>query len=44
MLPLAEYQELLEDLEYLARVAERRDEPTITHDELIARLKAVGRV
>lgn len=44
VLPLAEYEELLEDLEDLARVAERRDEPTITHDELIARLKADGLV
>jgi len=44
VLPVAEYEELLEDLEDLARVAERREEPTITHEELIARLKADGLV
>ncbi len=44
VLPVAEYEELLEDLEDLARIAERREEPAITHDELLARLKADGLV
>jgi hypothetical protein len=44
VLPVAEYEELLEDLEDLARIAERREEPAITHDELVARLKADGLV
>jgi len=44
VLPVAEYEELLGNLEDLARVAERREEPTITHEELIARLKADGLV
>ncbi len=44
VLPVEEYEELLEDLEDLARIAERREEPAITHDELVARLKADGLV
>ena len=36
ILPIAEYQELLEDLEDLALAAERRDEPTVSHEELVA--------
>jgi hypothetical protein len=39
ILPIAEFQELLEDIEDLAIVAERRDEPTISHDELVTELK-----
>jgi len=42
ILTLSEYQSLLEDLEDLAAVAERRDEVTISHEELLARLKANG--
>ncbi|MCI0560954.1 MAG: hypothetical protein MN733_20910 [Nitrososphaera sp.] len=42
VLPVAEYEELLEDLKDLACIAERREEPTITHDELVAPLKAEG--
>ncbi|CAN5775229.1 MAG: hypothetical protein H0T87_07840 [Gammaproteobacteria bacterium] len=42
VLPVAEYEELLEDLEDLARIAERREEPAMTHEELVARLKADG--
>ncbi len=42
ILPMAEFQELLEDIEDLAAVAERRDEPTISHEALIAELKADG--
>ncbi|OOO03484.1 MAG: hypothetical protein USCGTAYLOR_00280 [Chromatiales bacterium USCg_Taylor] len=30
VLPVAEYEELLEDLEDLARIAERREEPAMT--------------
>ena len=44
MLPVAEYEELLEEIDDLARVAERREEPTISHDELLTRLKADGLV
>ncbi len=39
VLPISKFQELLEDIEDLAVVAERRDEPTISHEELVASLK-----
>jgi hypothetical protein len=42
ILPIEQFQELLEDLEDLAIVAERREEPTISHAELLARLKQDG--
>ncbi|GAB4360723.1 MAG: hypothetical protein Kow0060_16050 [Methylohalobius crimeensis] len=42
VLPLDEYQELLDDLEDLAAAAERRDEETVDHAEVVARLKADG--
>jgi hypothetical protein len=42
ILPIEEFRELLEDIEDLAAVAERRDEPTIPHDELLAELKQDG--
>jgi len=42
VLPLKEYEELLEDLHDLAIVAERRDEPTVSFEELKEKLKADG--
>ncbi len=42
ILPLEEYEELLEDLQDLAALAERRDEPTISHEDVVARLKRDG--
>jgi hypothetical protein len=42
ILSLDEFQELLEDIEDLAAVAERRDEPTISHEEFVAELKRDG--
>ncbi|WP_287369685.1 hypothetical protein [Oceanithermus sp.] len=42
VLPVEEYEALLEDLADLAAVAERRDEPTVTHEELVRRLRADG--
>ena len=42
ILPLDEFLALLEDLEDLATVAERREEPTISHEELVAELKRDG--
>ena len=42
ILPVNEFEELLEQLGDLAALAERRDEPTIPHDDVIARLKADG--
>ena len=42
VLPIAMFQKLLEDIEDLAAIAERRDEPTIPHDEFIKELKQDG--
>lgn len=42
VLPLGEYEKLLEDLEDLAVVAERRDEAVVPHDAFIAELKRDG--
>lgn len=42
IVPFDEFQDLLEDIEDLAAVAERRDEPTISHDELLVELKRDG--
>jgi hypothetical protein len=42
ILPIAEYEELLEDLHDLAIVAERRNEPTVSDDQLTAELKRDG--
>ncbi len=36
------FQTLLEDLEDLAAVAERRAEPTVSHQELLAELRQDG--
>jgi hypothetical protein len=42
VLPIHEFQELLEDIEDLAVLAERRDEPTLSHEALLAELKRDG--
>ena len=42
VLSIEQYEKLLEDLEDLAAIAERRDEPTISHEELIQELKRDG--
>jgi hypothetical protein len=42
ILPIGEYEQLLEDLEDLAAIAERRDEPTLSHEALVEELKADG--
>jgi|GEM_PF-153538 len=42
ILPLAQYEQLLEDLHDLAVVAERREEETISLDEVEKRLKENG--
>jgi len=42
ILPIEEFEELLEDIEDLAVLLERRDEPTIPFDEVIAKLKQDG--
>lgn len=42
LLPIEDYERLLEDLEDLAAIAERRGEPTISHEELVSELKRDG--
>jgi len=42
ILPIAEYQELLEDLKDLAIVAERQDEATVSHADVVAELRKNG--
>ena len=42
VLPIAEYQELLEDLGDLAAIAERREEPTISHNVVMEDLRRNG--
>lgn len=42
ILPLEEYEELLEDIHDLTAIAERKDEPTISFDELKMKLRADG--
>jgi hypothetical protein len=39
ILPIAQFEELLQDLEDLATVAERRDEPTTSHADLLVELR-----
>lgn len=42
ILPVAEFEELMEDIQDLATVAERREEPTLSHEALVAELKDDG--
>jgi len=42
ILPMAEYEALLEDLDDLAVIAERANEPTIPFEQVAARLKKDG--
>lgn len=44
VLPVDQYQELLEDLEDLATVAERRDEGTVSHNDVLKALKDDGKL
>jgi len=42
IVPIKEYEELLEDVHDLAAIAERRDEPVISFEEVKERLKKDG--
>ena len=42
ILSMSEFQELLEDIGDLALIAERRDEPTMSHEHLLVELKRDG--
>ena len=42
VVPLREFEDLMEDIEDLAAAAERRGEETLSHDEVLKELKADG--
>jgi len=42
VLPMTDYEKLLEDLDDLAVVAERRGEPVIAHEQFVSELKRDG--
>ena len=42
VLPIGDYERLLEDLDDLAIVAERRGEPVISHEDFLADLQRDG--
>jgi hypothetical protein len=42
ILPIAEFEALIEDIEDLAAVAERREESTLSHEDVVAELKKDG--
>jgi predicted DNA-binding protein len=42
VLPITDYEKLLEDLEDLAAIAERRQEPTISHEQFKEELRRDG--
>ena len=42
ILSIEEFKELMEDIEDLAAAAERRDEPTVAHEDVVAKLKRDG--
>lgn len=42
IIPIDDFEELMEDIEDLAAVAERREEPVITHEQLLTELKQDG--
>jgi len=42
ILPIADYKQLMEDIEDLAAIADRRAEPTIPHEQFIQELKKDG--
>ena len=42
LLPIQEYLDLLEDLEDLSIIAERRDEESFPHKQVLSELKANG--
>jgi hypothetical protein len=42
ILPIEEFNGLIEDLHDLAAIAERREEPTVPHERVVAELKKDG--
>jgi hypothetical protein len=42
ILPIADYEQLLEDIHDLAAVADRREEKTVAHDQFLRELRKDG--
>ncbi len=42
ILPVADYERLMEELEDLAAIADRRKEPTVSHDQFLEELRRDG--
>ena len=42
IIPISDFNELIEDIEDLAAIAERRNESTISHEDLVEELKKDG--
>jgi hypothetical protein len=42
ILPMADYEQLLEDINDLAAVADRREEQTVPHDQFVRELRKDG--
>jgi hypothetical protein len=42
ILPIEEFEELLEDIDDLAVLAERRDEPSLPHAEVLSKLNKIN--
>lgn len=42
LLSITDYEKLMEDLSDLAAIADRRKEPTVSHQELVEELKKDG--
>lgn len=42
LISIADYERLMEDLSDLAAIADRRQEPTVSHEEFLAELKKDG--
>ncbi len=42
VLPITDYEKLVEDLNDLAVIAERREEPVVSHEQFLTELKRDG--
>jgi len=42
VLPVADYERLMEELEDLTAIADRRKEPTVAHDQFLEELRRDG--
>jgi hypothetical protein len=42
VIPLERFEEMLEDIDDLAAIAERREEPTVNHADVLQELKKDG--